>query len=85
MHAFLPYHHLDLVLNIFLPAECSKSQNKNNKLKLQTLQPYIKLIAVRGTWRIWSNISTIGVNFSTTFKLHKCINITLAMSLYMYI
>ena len=38
-----------------------------------------------GIWRIWSNINTIGVYFSITFKFHKLIYITLVMSLWMYI
>ena len=40
---------------------------------------------VRGTWIIWSNIISIWVHFSTTFKLHKFIYITLVMSLYICI
>ena len=42
-------------------------------------------MGIRGTWRIWSNINSIRVHFSTIFLLHKSIYITLVMSLYMSI
>ena len=44
-----------------------------------------KATLLGGTWRIWSNIISIGFHFSTTFKLNKFIYIALVMSLYMYI
>ena len=34
--------------------------------EIQTECDHHKCYALRGTWRIWSNISTIGVHFSTT-------------------
>ena len=46
---------------------------------------YYHISEVRGTWRMWSNIISIRVHFSTTFKLHNFIYIKLVMSLYMYI
>ena len=50
-------------------------------------QPYSPTYqtSVWGTWRIWSNINSIWVHFSTTIKLHKSIKITLVMCLYVYI
>ena len=42
--------------------------NRSERKTRQLVGDALAFVLLGGTWRIWSNINTIGVHFSTTFK-----------------